>query len=214
MKENSLEFIHNEKYGVALQVAKKFVAKTYIRPILQYVQHLDNGDMVATDSRRLIRIKNIHGFKEEYLVNPATLDFAKGNYPKTDKLIESADSDAKFTLNAEHLKLWLQMFKSMNQLTKKMRMHNKCIVMESNGSNATFSVHNTDISFNLPVTAMIKGGFKIAFSAEYMKDALEAHTKLESKNLVFRIPSEMKPMLISDEDNTVETLVLPVRIYD
>ncbi|MDF2859618.1 MAG: hypothetical protein K0Q87_5469, partial [Neobacillus sp.] len=83
-----IEFIHKDQYGIALEVAKKFANKNDNRPIINYVFHAANGDMIATDSHRMICIKEMHGFEKDYLIHPSTFMVAKGKYPETKKLIE------------------------------------------------------------------------------------------------------------------------------
>ena len=61
--------IHSHKYADAIKIADKFTSKSNVRLMLQMVQHRDNGELIATDSYHAIKVKGVHGFKEEYLVN-------------------------------------------------------------------------------------------------------------------------------------------------
>jgi DNA polymerase III sliding clamp (beta) subunit (PCNA family) len=65
----------------------------------------------------------------------------------------------------------------------------------------------------LPVSSLVKPKFeKISFSSEYMRDALEAHFKLNSEQLNIYFNGEIKPIVLDDEVQ-VKTLILPVRTY-
>lgn len=211
INNNGLEFIHGDLYGVAMEVVKKWVVKGGHRPVLNYAKHTASGDIVATDSHRLIKIRKIHGFKEEYLVDPKYFNFAKGNYPDTERLSGREDHVETIVLSKEHIKLWLQLFKSMNQTTKVMKdsMGIGKMNFKEDHIEIELSVHK--ITIKLPHEVYQKPMMDaISFRLEYMRDALEAHFKLNSQQLTFYFNGPMKPFVM-DDDNAVTTLVLPVR---
>ena len=121
------EFVHKDLYGVALEVSKKFVAKTETRPILQYTLHTAEGDLLATDSHSAIQIRDIHGFTEEYLVNPKNYMFAKGTYPELEKIIAPEGHKKAIELSKEQIKIWMHVFKSQASMFKAMKTYNKTI---------------------------------------------------------------------------------------
>ena len=177
--------------------------------------HAENGDMIATDSHRLIKIKNMHGFKEEYLINPKTFMVATGNYPDTSKLMDTTGHEA-IALTKEQIKLWLQIFKSINQTLKVMKSdRHKLTVMQFSESENSVEVElrGHDVRMKLPGIVHKPSFESIAFSAEYMRDALEAHVKLNSDQATFLMQGPMRPIIIDNESN-LETLILPVRVYN
>ncbi|MET3658133.1 hypothetical protein [Sporosarcina psychrophila] len=210
-KVNSLEFVHGDLYGVAMDVVKKWVHKQNTRPVLQYAQHTVDGDIVATDSHRLIKIRKIHGFKEEYLVDPKHFNFAKGNYPNTEQLSSRDEHIETIVLSKEHIKLWLQLFKSMNQtlIIMKERMGIAKMCFKENHIEIELSVHKVIIQ--LPHEVYQKPDMDaVSFRVEYMRDALEAHMKMNSEQLTFNFRGPHKPMIM-DDDRAVMTMILPVR---
>ena len=54
-----MEFIHSDKYGIALELCKRFVSKKDIKPVMQYAYHKKNGDVMASDSNKLIYFPDI-----------------------------------------------------------------------------------------------------------------------------------------------------------
>ncbi|MGG4288334.1 hypothetical protein ABEW81_11110 [Priestia megaterium] len=215
-----IEFVHGDLYGVAMDVVKKFVAKSDTRPILQYALHTSNGDVVATDSHRLIKIENIHGFEQEYIINPKNLMVAKSDrYPEVTKIIEGATEKAfeAITLNKEHIHLWLNVFKSILQTMKAMKVlsRNKMVDLQFNKEGVSVAVDTLKMDFTLPFEtyAQPESMRKIRFGCEYMKDALEAHFKLNSPEVTMRFTSDMRPFTLSD-GVMVTSLVLPIRIYE
>jgi hypothetical protein len=213
-----LEFVHKDSYGVAIDVVKKFVADGFTRPILNYSYHTKGGSILATDSHRAIEIKDIHGFKEDYLVNPKNFMFAKGVFPDLYKVFAKDGYTLSINLNKEQIKLWLQLFKSINNTLKMMKSsrHNKVVVFRFTDNNVEAEVRvDSENSFKtvLPVSTIVKPDFeKICFSAEYLRDALEAHFKLNSEQLNIYFHGEMKPILLDDEVQ-IKTLILPVRTF-
>lgn len=65
----------------------------------------------------------------------------------------------------------------------------------------------------LPTTELVKPDFdKITFSVEMMRDALEAHFKLNSELINIYFHGQMRPIIMNDE-SIVKTIILPVRTY-
>lgn len=211
-----LEFVHKDSYGIALEIAKKFVSKSELRPILNYVFHKENGDMIATDSHRLIYIKEMHGFDKDYLVNPKTFMIAKGDYPDTAKLVDkSEDYKGLIVLNKEQIKLWLQLFKSINQTLTVLKDRGKVVGLSFGGkeNEAGINLKNHGINMILPCSKEIHVNHeKVHFNAEYMRDALEAHVKLNSEELTMYFASPFRPFFMDDESQ-VTSLILPIRAY-
>lgn len=212
-KVGSIEFVHGDLYSVALEVVSKWVCKHETRPILTYAQHTENGDIVATDSHRLIRIRGIHSFKEEYLVHPKTFTFAKGNYPDVERLTERENHTEAIVLSKEHIKLWLQLFKSMNQTLRIMKDRQGIARMQFKENHVEIELSVHKIIIQLPHEVYQKPEIDaISFNVEYMRDALEAHFKMNSEQLTLYFHGTMRPFIL-DDDEAVMTLVLPVRTY-
>ncbi|WP_188453768.1 hypothetical protein [Virgibacillus oceani] len=158
-----IEYIHSDKYGEALKVAKKFTGNGNLRPLLTFVQHNKNGSIVATDSRRAIRISNIHGFDETHLIHPHTVEFAKGKFPETAKLFDDTKGETTIQLNRFQIKVWLQMHKSINQLIKK----------------AFGRYSNVSLELGEEINFRIKGENEVAFKLPY-----DQYSKPNPKNSI------------------------------
>ncbi|MFT8319308.1 MAG: hypothetical protein ABF649_00565 [Bacillus sp. (in: firmicutes)] len=217
-KNLEFEFVHKDLYGVAIEVVKKFVGDGLSRPILSYALHTKEGDILATNSHKAIHIREIHGFNEDYLVNPKNYMFAKGTYPDLYNVIGSDSHKKSITLNKEQIKLWLQLFKSINNTLKMMKSNiiNKAVKMSFLENSVTIEVMvDSENSFKtiLPTTELVKPDFdKITFSVEMMRDALEAHFKLNSELINIYFHGQMRPIIMNDE-SIVKTIILPVRTY-
>ena len=215
--KNGIEFVHGDLYGVAMDVVKKYVSKHDTRPMLRYAHHKENGDIIATDSHRAIEIREIHGFKEPYLVDPKNFMLAKGNFPDVAQLISKENHVKAIELNKGQIRLWLQIFKSINQTLKVMSVadRNKVVRLHLAENSIEIELKDLKMKMNLPFTSLeVPENFEtIAFSAEYMRDSLEAHFKMNSPKVEIYYKSPMNPMVLDDEVK-VKTLVLPVRTYE
>ncbi|AKU43384.1 DNA polymerase III subunit beta [Bacillus phage Silence] len=215
-----IEFVHGDLYGVAMEVVKKFVNKSDTRPILQYALHAANGDVIATDSHRLIKIEGIHGFGQDYIINPKNLMVAKSDrFPDISHIMANAEKDAAIAivLNKEHVHLWFNIFKSIMQTMKAMKVlsRNKVVDLHFNDEGVSVSVDPLKLNFTLPFETYEQPEKlkRIRFNCEYMKDALEAHFKLNSPEVAIRFTGDMRPFTLQD-NVMLTTLILPCRIYE
>ena len=211
------EFLHHDLYGKAIEAAKKMTSRKGTRPILETILHDVNGDIYATDSHRLIQVKNIHGFKEEFLVNPRNGMFSKGKYPPVDPVVNPSNELTKVIhLDQYQIKLWWQLFKSYSALFKGMKLYDKSVGLYFKDK-LTLEIpviNENGILTELPTESYEKpeGVNHVYFAVDYMRDALEAHCNLESKELNIYIQGHYRPIIMDDE-NMVKTIILPVRKY-
>lgn len=182
---------------------------------MQYALHKDNGDIFATDSHRAIHLKGMHGFKDEFLVNPRNHMVAKGTYPALEPLIANNGRLPVIVLNKEQIKLWFQLFKSINQTIKIMketvRLNYVTLHIHKDYLEVEFLLSKTRMTLPFERLEKPNGLDVVSFGASYMVDALEAHFKLHSEQLTISFNGNMRPFLMDDESK-VKTVILPVRI--
>ncbi|MGG1157511.1 hypothetical protein ABE237_00620 [Brevibacillus formosus] len=206
-----IERIHTEKYATAISVAKKFVAKSEMRPSLQMVQHRSGGDIVATDSHSMFLAKGVHGFKEEYLVNPNTLEFAVGDFPDTYKIIP-ADKEHTFMLNQTQLAAWIHFHKSFKQL----KLKYVTVFFERESMKIEIKIPDNHATLQLPLSEYNQQNAnceKISYDPEYMLESLQGMQKLGSETVKFKFYGQMQPFVL-DNGNDALCLILPMRIYN
>lgn len=208
----SFEMIHSGEYADAINVAKKFVGTTMMRPVLGFVHHTPEGEIIATDSKRALIIKDVHGFKEDILINPHTLEAAKGGYPNV-KHIAIDDPEkvkAKLTLNFDDIRTWLQIHKSMNQMNRMLGRRNSQLTLQMTEKKLNFEL-TKDIQFQIRATETeVKEKLVVSYNCEFIRDALEAHAKLKSKQVEIKFYSALSPFTIEDERTLA--LILPLRM--
>lgn len=216
---NELTFVHNNLYGEAMKVAKNFASQSLTRPILNYALHTEEGGLWATDSHRLIYIKDIHGYEDEVLVHAKSGTVAKGgNYPRLDQLISDAEKHTKpaIALNKELIILWMHLFKQMAATMKGVKERFNYVVKISFAEDAVEAEYlSSKIRMKIPCEVIKKPeSFEtISFSAEYMKQALEAFIALESKTVTISFGGNHRPFILEDEER-VKVMILPVRTVE
>lgn len=210
-KTDSLEFVHGNLYSTAMDVLKKWVSDNRNRPVLQFANHEGNGDIVATDNHRAIRIKGIHGFKEDYLIDPKSFTFAKGNYPSLHNQLDIEKHTESIVLSRQHIALWLQILRSLNQTLRIMKDRLGTATMHFKEDGVEIELDKYQIFVKPPHDVYQKPDFpSVRFRIEYLRDAFEAHSRMESEQLTIYLRSA-NALITLDDDEAVRTVVMPVR---
>lgn len=208
----NLNFIHSDKYADAMKVASKFTGIDSRRPMLLFVNHRTDGMIEATDSIAFIQVKNIHGFDENYLVHPKTLEFATGNYPNLDKPIGEYGDDTVITLNKKQIAIWLQLNRSINQLSKSFDPFNRTVHMDID-KQVSLSIGDVNaVDIDLPSEA-ISGNGVFNYNVEFMRNCLEVHQVLGTNELQIHVRGKYQPVVLCDEKRDVVCGFLPIRRY-
>ena len=208
----TLNFIHSDKYADAIKVASKFTETNNHRPILLFVNHRTDGMIEATDSKAFIQIKNIHGFDKNYLVHPKTLEFATGNYPNLDKSIGEYGDDTVITLNKKQISIWLQLHRSINQLSKSFDPFNRTVHMDIN-KQISLSIGDVNaVDIDLPSEA-IGGKGVFNYNVEFMRNCLEVHQVLGTNELQINVRGKYQPVVLCDTKRDVVCGFSPIRTY-
>lgn len=217
-KQPELNFVHGEKYSVALQITKNFVRKpTVFGPaVLQYVHHAKGGMIEATDSHRGIRIHNIHGFKEDYLIDPKTFTVATGEYAKLSKLFDETKENHThvMTIEKRHLRVWHQLLKSINQTVKTLSkdiVNDKTIHLKFEHNRVKVLISDLGVAIQLPAWVHRTDVETYSVHAGYLRDMIDAFMKMESDAIYLHVRNNNLPMYFTDGNN-VEQLLLPVRM--
>lgn len=213
---NGLTMVHSEHYPIAMQMAKKFVAKEEIRPVLQYVYHAADGSIYATDSHHLLWIKNAHGFAEDLLIHPKTFMTAKGQYPNLDRVFpEKTTETVRFSRS--ELKEWVAAHKSLRAFAQHYEDpdEQKHVDLVFDNAGPVLTNRKRKAHIELPVNKYdnTHSGAIIRYNIDFMLAALECMQKMEiTEEVKITFAGAMRPFVVDNEMNAV-ALILPVRIY-
>lgn len=210
---NQSKMLHPVKYAAVIKMSKKFVGKNDIRPILKMVNHQKGGTIIATNSHMALFVENAHNYEDDLLIDPNTLEVLLASYPELlDKVPkEETKTSASFLINKEQLQTWLQVHKSMNQLSKDIgNVHLKFIF----GDVIELKMSRGDISFKIPYKDYgNKGGLKsVGYDIENFKNALETMKVFGSDEVKIEFYGEMGPFTLKNGIDTT-ILISPIRSY-
>lgn len=207
----TLNFIHSNQYSDAMKVASKFTGKHKGRPLLFFVNHKEDGTIEATDSIAFVRIEKMHGFDKDYLVHPKTLEFATGSYPDLERAIGNYGEDTVITLNKKQISIWLQLHRSINQLSKSFDPINRTVQMNVD-KNISLSIGDDDsVNINLP-SGNVSGEGLFHYNAEIMRNCLEVHQILGTDELQIHVRGKYQPIVLSDVNREVVCGLLPIKV--
>ncbi|CEG23162.1 DNA polymerase III subunit beta [Planococcus massiliensis] len=214
---NELTFIHKDLYPTALKLVKNFVSKSETRPILMYSLHTEDGGMWATDSHRLINIQDIHGYEKELLVHAKSGMLAHGEFPKVDHLLSDTEKNSELSiiLDKEKIQLWMILFKQIAAMEKALKeTFHASVKLNFADEGLNIEVLTGKIRMTLPGEVVKKPSKfdSISFSAEFMKQAMEAFMQLESNEVKISFDGRNKPFLMTDSER-VKILLLPIRTF-
>lgn len=208
--KNEIKIVGYERLTPAINVAKKFVYKgRYSRPVLTYVALKANGEIHATDSHRLLILKEIHSYQEELLLNPKTLELVKGyKYPEVEHLAQSNNTKATFLLTklyAQQILPAIKFFKTNKYENIKFVFSKDSIVISDNATEITLQGFEFNINQN---EEMVN---EITFTTEYLLDAFEAFIKFSTdESISVFYQGSLRPFILENKEMTM--VVLPIRV--
>ena len=215
-KQSEIEVVGRERLTPAVEVAKKFVSTCMSRPSLTYLELKDNGEVRATDSHRMIILKDIHLYKETVLMNPKTLDLVKGlNYPDLRQLckVHEEHIQSKLQITKEAAFKLIPALKFFSAKTKGTRNNDTRINFADD--NIELSCPDTEMvvkDLNLELDQIKDVSNLITMSNKYMIDALEAFVKFSSaESINIHHQGALRPFLMMNDE--MEMLILPIRTY-
>lgn len=182
------------------------------RPILQCVYYNSDGSVSATDSHRLIHVKNFHQHEEPFALNLSTLEMNQGNYPNVDHLLFEINEELfHIKIDAEELKGGIRAFGSSAKLGLKMTFKEESVVLEPVSGNSTLKVM-------IDANVKNKGFDFIGFNGMYLLDALmfatDFYRKTDDKVVTLYFDkSNVRSFYVIAKSPDYKYLVTPLRTY-
>lgn len=187
----------------AFVVCKNETDATKKNAVLKGVKHLDNGDAVVTDGHRLYIGKAIHDYRNGEIVTPSGKK-VKGEYPDIKRLLPTAVAQQEIKVLLADLYEAIDCVAGVGKVVE-----GKAI--------AKFS-HNF-ISYKFQHVVQYRRELDISFdvcfhaNAFYVLDALKLLKASNCESVTVRIYGAMRPFTLTNEDESLIALILPVRTY-
>jgi DNA polymerase III sliding clamp (beta) subunit (PCNA family) len=208
------------EFNKIIKDVKKFVSKSDVRPILQYV-YFDGKYIIATDSHRLIRI-NCDYISDLPTNHPFLYDVKKNcitdkemTYPEVHRLISMGDIETETDITNE-LNDFLQAAKEAKKTVNK-RLNNmiRLTVDYDQMTITSITGEDTENSYTKDLPISSNGEYKIYLNGKYLIDALQIFKKLNkltNDSMIMGYKGQMKPLHFKKGD-IFDALILPIRVY-
>ncbi|EQB4783580.1 DNA polymerase III subunit beta [Enterococcus faecalis] len=197
-----------------LKHLKRAVCNRETRPILQCVHYDSDGSLTATDSHRLLYIKDFHEHKETFNQDIKTLEIKHENYPDVSRLIPDKNiANLKIKVS---LAVLLRVAKSLKTQTSEV------IKLEIKQNEIILTNQNDEIYYGEPVKVRIGAETEgepmtISFLAKYIIEAceflLDAKEMYALDTVDIYLFSAIRPIVMEIEDGKYMYLVTPVRNF-
>lgn len=191
---------------------KRAVSDSEARPVLKCVRYGEDGSLAATDSHRLLYIKNFHTHEKAFNQDVRTLEIVDREYPDINRLIPTKEmTKLKVTIS---LNVLLRVAKSLYT------SNNEVINLEIGEGHVTFTNSEDKIYYGEPVTirtnARIEGeSMAVSFVGKYLIEAceflLDAKQRYAVDDVDFYFTSPIRPAFMEIEGGTYLYLITPIR---
>lgn len=205
--KNEIEVVAHERLSPAIEVAKKFIAKGWSRPVLQYIGLFENGEIHASDSHRGIILKGVHSYESGLTLNPKTREIMKGNnFPRLNDLICVKDEHLKVIVEISRVDIDLVLLNAFKFFKK--TNHLKVTINQDSFDLETITTKMNVKQGSIEFKTNEHRHFTV--DTKYMIDALEAFVKFSNcESMKMYYQGVLRPIIFESDD--MKMVVLPIR---
>lgn len=201
------------KANKLLKHLKRAVSQFDSRPILKCAHYDEDGSLAATDSHRMLYIKEFHAHGKTFNQDVRTMEIKEQQYPDINRLLpDKKESKTKVTISLEVL---LRVAKALNT------QPNEILEMSIGENSIKFINYHDKMNYGQPmrikVNARIDGEpMRIAFQAQYVIDAceflLDAKDRYALDDVEITMYTPVRPITMEIKEGKYLYLVTPVRM--
>lgn len=183
-----------------------------VRPMLSGVKHIENGDLVCTDSHRLYVAKRLHNRTDGAVITPKG-KIVDGIYPAVDRLIP-VSAYAKQTLKIELNELLkaTDIIASIGSIAQKQIIKGtkeelKPPALEFKGDLMEYVNYQCGIKYSF---YPIRFEAHICANAIYVLDAVKLLKAAGCQTITLNFYDRIRPFTLENEDKSLLILILPI----
>jgi hypothetical protein len=194
----------------AEKVTKNAAVVNTVRTVLFGIKHMENGDAIVTDSHRLYVAKNVHDRTDGAIITPGG-KIIDDKYPDVQRLIPDP-SYAKQTLELEVKELLraADMFASVGAIAELEADTKKPPGLEFKEDLICYSSYQVKINYSINPISFNE---RICANAIYVLDAMKLFKAAEFETVTFNYFGAMRPFTLTNADESLLVLILPIRKY-
>jgi DNA polymerase III sliding clamp (beta) subunit (PCNA family) len=208
------------EFNKIIKDVKKFVSKSDVRPILQYV-YFDGKYIIATDSHRLIRINSDY-ISDLPVTHPFLYDVKKNcitekemTYPEVHRLISMGDIETETDIT-NGLNDFLQAAKEAKKTVNKQVNNMVRLTVDYEQMTITsITGEDTENNYIKDLSIPSNGEYQLYLNGKYLIDALQTFkklNKLSSDSVIMGYKGNLRPLHFKKGD-IFDALILPIRVY-
>ena len=190
--------------------AKKFIAKNSYQ-VFEGIHYTADGSVFVTNNFYALRIRNAHNFEE---VTISAIDGTKIDKPQPEiDRVFPTEFKTSFELNNHLIKDALQKVKWLRDVAKYYDPKHKRIKLILEGENVSLHLENDSVKFQTilaPYSELEK--VHVTLNAEFLLNGLQVFKDAETKQLQVKLNGQFDPIVLSDEENEIDVIILPVRV--
>lgn len=185
--------------------AKNFALIGGERKELEGIFYKNDGSIFVTNGFILLHVKGVHSLKESVVKHYNTGKIIRTDYPNLEMLLRVIPK-SEVTLNIDHLNKHLGLLKAATDLI------DEVVTIKDDLS---FEISNVfSERFHLTLKGNKTSDFNpIRLNARYLYYCLQVFKDLRVDKVFIRISGSVSPVLITNKDETVQTIIAPVRRY-
>src|SRR5690606_12974491 len=196
--------------------AKKFAMTKNGPPALAGVHYAEDGTAVVANLYCGLRIKNAHNYTESFTVSAVTGNKIDGIYPY-ERFNENflAEFKVSFSLNKHLIEDTLKKVKWIRDIAKFYDKRNKAIQLNIDGMRrqiAELKFENNSLKFQALLSKCDSNEtLSITLNAEFLLNSLQVFKDAGTGELKIKLNCKLNPIILSDEENEIDAIILPIR---
>ena len=195
--------------------AKFFAAdKKVENPIFQGIRYFANGTAVVTNTHTLLRIKDVSPFPSPCTLHAITGAELDGVYPSIDAtdVLFCRDPENQIILeNPKQLDLITKHAKIAVMLAKELKCVNNPVNLVLSFKNAHLEINDSSLEWSALVGYPEKDQEETwCFNANYLYNALNLFRSAKTRSLTIKLRNKFEPIILSDEENGIDVIILPI----
>lgn len=204
------------KMALIAKHAKKFAMTKNGPPILEGVHYAEDGTVVVANLYCGLRIKNAHNYAEPITVSVVTGNKISGIYPYQ-RFNENFPTEfkASFSLSKNSIEDAFKKIKWIRDIAKFYDKRNKAIQLNVDGTTrqvVELKFENDSLKFEAYLSKYDdKETLSVTLNAEFLLNSLQVFKDAGTSELKIKLNDKIAPIILSDEENEIDVIILPIR---